>query len=86
MSGNGVQQEATVTERAFTVVRAHKNTGSGVGPLRKWLKELYANSGKLGKAYREAVRTIHKDNSLADKVCSLAEEFTEKKGDPWKRS
>jgi hypothetical protein len=78
--------ENTCTERAFSVIRAHNNTGNSVGPLKKWLKELYEEKGSIGKEYREALAKINRDNALADKVSGLVEKHSADKGQPWKRN
>ncbi len=78
-------EQSTVVERAFSVIRAHRNTGNGVGPLRKWLNAIYTDPVWKGDLI-EAIKTINKDTTLADKVSGMVERYTAAKGDPWKRN
>ena len=87
LEGSGqhiIMTNEVIIERCHSVIKNHPNSGSSVGPLRKWLKELMADKDR-GRDLRKIAKEVHKDNALADKVCSMVEQFSTLKGDPWKR-
>ena len=76
--------DEVIIDRCHSVIKNHPNSGTSVGPLRKWLKEIIADKD-CGRDLKKIAKEIHKDNTLADKVSTMVEQFSAAKGDPWKR-
>ena len=76
--------DEVIIHRCYSVIKNHPNSGTSVGHLRKWLKELIADKDR-GRDLKKIAKEVHKDNTLADKVSTMLEQFSGAPGDPWKR-
>ena len=74
-----------IIERCVSVIRQHPNSGTSLGPIKKWLEAILDDKTR-GKELRDLVKEPPKDRALADKVCTMAERFSERAGEPWKRN
>ena len=82
---NAQTKRAAGIERCISVIRHHPNTGSSLGPLKKWLEAIYDDK-KRGDELRKLIQDVAKDNTLADHVSTMVERYSELHGDPWKRN
>ena len=77
--------DEVIIERCHSVIKNHPNSGTSVGPLRKWVKEIIADTDR-GRDLRKIAKEIHKDHALADKVSAMVDQVSTGRGDPWGRN